>query len=354
MAEMLLGVGDVEELSLVARGIPFPAGVLHQWLPPQTRRDHRYRYLVRNRSQQRAAAVRAWDTPAIPTDRGAVEEKTGRMFPLSLIRWLLEEESQLLDVARSSDDADLIGDIFGQDVVQQARQILQRLMLMQGEAISFGTVTVGTQAAPENGLQLGSVDFGVSELGNVFTAPTLFDNATPGILGQFAAFKQQYNTGTGTEVSPGVALISTRILNVLLSDDELRTFAGSILGTPTSIGVNQLNQIMSDRQLPRLIVDDTAVPDWRGVMTRQIPDDRMILLPESPANGGMRVGATQWGLTEEAKKLVRAQELSEANAPGLVAVPMEEENPVHTGTLVTGIAMPVIEEPDLVMSVKVL
>lgn len=354
MAEMLLGVADPEELSLVARAIPFPGGILHRWLPAITRRDHRYRFFKKNRSMQRAIPVRAWDTPAVPMNRGELEEKTGRMFPLSGILWLLEEESQLLDAAMQSDDAEAIGDIFGQDVVQLTRQALQRLMLMQGEACSFGTVTVGTQAAPENGLQLGTVDFGVNELGNVFTAPTLFDATTPGVLAQLGAFKSQYRTGTGGQVDPGVGIISTRILNTLLVDAEFRALAGSILGTPSSVGVNQLNQVLADRQLPRLIVDDTAVPDHQGNMTRQIPDDRIVFLPEDPANGGNRIGQTQWGLTEEAKKLARANELSVENGPGLVAVPMEDENPVQTGTLVTGIAMPVITEPDLVMSVKVL
>lgn len=354
MAEMLLGVADPEELSLVARAIPFPAGILHRWLPPVTRRDHRYRFFKRNRRLQRSIPVRAWDTPAVPMNRGDLEEVMGRMFPLSGILWLLEEESQLLDVALQSDDADAIGDIFGQDVVQLTRQALQRVMLMQGEAVSFGTVTVGTAVAPENGLQLGSVDFGVAELGNVFTAPTLFDDTTPGVLGQLGAFKSQYRTNTGGQVDPGVAVCSTRILNTLLVDPEFRALAGSILGTPSSVGVNQLNQVLADRQLPRIVVDDTAVPDYLGVMTRQIPDNRIVFLPEDPANGGNRIGQTQWGLTEEAKKLARANELSVENGPGLVAVPMEEENPVQTGTLVTGIAMPVVTEPDLVMSVKVL
>jgi hypothetical protein len=220
--------------------------------------------------------------------------------------------------------------------------------------MTSGTVTIGTQASPENGLQMGAVDFGMADLGNVFTAPTLFNDATPLILQQLLTFKSQYRTGTGATVDPGVALVSTRILNTMLAAAEFRALAGSILGTPSGIGVNQLNQILSDRQLPRIVVDDTAVPNHNGVMTRQIPDNRIIFLPEDPANGGRPVGATQWGLTEEAKKLSRANELSVENAPGLVAVPMESDNPVQTGTLLAGIAMPVITDPDLVMSVQVL
>lgn len=357
MADMVLDLADPEVLSLVARAIPFPAGILHRWFPAKTRRDHRYRFFKKDRTMRRATPLRPWDTPAVPIERGQLDEITGRMLPLSNIMWLLEEESQLLDAAIGSNDEQAILDVFNSDIVQLTRSALQRVMLMQGEAVSTGKITIGSQASPENSLQLPAIDFGVAA-DHVFTAGTLWSAGGVDILGQIGTYKQTYRTGTGGEVDTGVAVMSTRVLNVVLADTAIRTALGSVLGTPVSVGLNQANQLLSDRQLPRIVVDDTAVPDHNGVMTRQIPDDRVIFLPEDPTNtnspSGMPIGVTQWGLTEEAKKLARAQAISDANAPGLVAVPMESENPVRTGTLVTGIAMPVITEPDLVMSVKVL
>lgn len=350
---MALDLVDVEALTLAAREIPFPAGILDRWLPPAQRLDHRYRFFKRDRSMRRAAPRRAWDTPATPVERGTVEEVTGRMLPSSTIVPLLEEEAQLLDAARAADNADEIEALFDNDVVAVTRPILQTVMLSQGEAISAGTVTVGTQVTPENQLQLGAVDFGLPSA-HYFTAPTLWsDTANADVLGQIATDVQTYVTTTGQEVRPGVMIGSTAILNNMLANAALRAVFGSTLGTPATIGINQLNAILQERQLPRFIVDDTAVPDWRGVMTRQIPEDRVIFLPEEPALGGIAVGRTQWGTTEEAKKLVRAQAIDAANAPGLVVVPMESENPVQTATLGTGIYMPVVTEPDLIMSVKV-
>jgi hypothetical protein len=354
MATMALELTDPEELTLAARQIPFPGGILHQWLPAETRRDHRYRFRRSDRSLRRAMPFRPWNTPAVPMNRGETYETTGRMLPLSGILWLLEEESQLLDAARAASDDEGVAEVFDTDLLTLTRAALQRVMLAQGEAISTGKVTIGTDAAPENRLQLGSVDFGIPAA-HFITAPILWNASTPDILGQWDLYKTTYKTTTGGEVSPGVAIISTRIRNVMLKDADLRNLLATMIGAPPSVSEAQLRQMLTDRQFPRIIVDDTMVPDFNGTMTRVLPDDRVIYLPEAPGQpGGMPVGKTQWGLTEEAKKLQRAQKISAENAPGLVAVAMESENPVHTGTLVTGIAMPTITDPDLIMSVKVL
>jgi hypothetical protein len=354
MATMALELTDPEELTLAARQIPFPGGILQRWLPAVQRRDHRYLFRRSSRSLRRAIPFRPWNTPAVPLDRGEMTEVTGRMLPLSGILWLLEEDAQLLDAAVASGDADAIAEVFDQDLLTLTRGALQRIMLAQGEAISTGKVTVGTQTAPENRLQLGTVDFGLPAQ-NYFTASTLWNGVTPDVFGQLDAYTTTYRTTTGQEVNPGVIIMSTRIKNVLLKDADFRNLLGSLIGAPPSIGTAQMRQLFTDRELPRLIIDDTAVPDHTGKMTRLIPDDRIVILPEEPGNeGGMAVGQTQWGTTEEAKKLVRAQAIGEENAPGLVAVAMESENPVHTGTLVAGISMPVVTDPDLVMSIKVL
>ena len=354
MATMALELTDPEELTLAARQIPFPAGIVQRWLPAVTRRDHRYLYRRSARSLRRAIPFRPWNTPAVPMDRGEMQEVTGRMLPLSGILWLLEEDSQLLDAARAAGDEDAIAEVFDQDLLTLTRGALQRIMLAQGEAIAHGRVTVGTPAAPENRLQLGAVDFGIPSQ-HYFTASTLWSAGSPDIFGQIDFHKSIYKTTTGGEVLPGVTVISTRILNAMLVDPSIRALLGSLLGAPPSVGVAQLRQLLTDRELPRLIVDDTMVPDHTGKMTRVLPDDRIVYLPEEPGNeGGMPVGQTQWGTTEEAKKLVRAQALGEDNAPGLVAVAMETENPVHTGTMIAGIAMPVVTDADLIMSVKVL
>ena len=350
---MALDITDPQVLTLGARELPFPAGILDRWLPPQTRTDHRYRFFRKDRSFRRAAPVRAWDTPAVPIERGSAEEVTGRMLPISVILPLLEEESQLLDAARAANNNEAVLDVFANDTREVVRRIRQRVMLAQGEAISSGKVTIGTESAPENSLQLGSVDFGLPS-GHYFTAGTLWSNfASADILAQLTVMVQQYKTSTGDEVRPGVLVTSTTVFNDMTQNDKLKAVFGSILGTPGAIGVDQVNQVLASRQLPRLVIDDTAVMNAAGAMQRQIPEDRIVLLPEEPANGGVAVGRTQWGTTEEAKKLNRARRLNEANMPGLVVVPMESDNPVQTATLGTAIAMPVVTEPDLIMSVKV-
>jgi hypothetical protein len=353
MPEDIFEVADPQAMTLAAREIPFPAGILDRWLPSAQRRDHRYRFFRRDRALRRAAPFRGWDTPAVPIERGAAEEITGRMLPVSVILWLLEEESQLLDAARAAGDADAALDAYANDVREVVRRILQRVMLAQGEAVAHGRVTIGTEAAPENQLQLGTVEFGIPA-GHYFTAGGLFNDPTADILGQFTEWQQTYRATTGNEVTPGVMVASTAIANRLAANEGFTNAYATAFGRPPSVGVAEINELLARRQLPRLIIDDTAVPNHAGVMTRQIPADRLVLLPEDPANGGRAIGQTQWGLTEEQKKLERAEVFDAGTSPGLVVVPMESENPVRTGTLGTGIVMPVVTEPDLVMSVKVL
>lgn len=347
MPNFLLDATDPEVLTVAARQIPFPGGVLQDWLPNITRRDHRYRFFRGDRAFRRATPVRPWNTPAVPLERGEFSEVTGRMLPMSNIMWLLEDESQLLDVARANGDDQQVAAIFGQDIVTQTRSILQRVMLMQAEAIVQGRVTIGTQADPENGLQLGSVEFGVE---TPETAGTLWDAATPGILGQIREQKTAYKVANGGTVEPAVMVISQRIFDVMMADEELRAVFGTTLGTPTTIGEDQVSEVLRRRNLPEIIVDDTEVMDITGTMQRLIPDNRVVFLPPR----GTPVGQTQWGVTEEAKKLARARAISDANTPGLVIVPVEEENPVQTGTLASAIAMPVVTQPDLVRSYDVL
>lgn len=347
MADNILDVVDPQALTLAARALPFPGGILQRWLPDITRLDHRYRFFRRDRALRRAAPYRGWDTPAVPIERGQAEEVTGRMLPISDILWLLEEEAQLLDAARASGDADAALAAYDNDLREVVRRIQQAVMLKQGEAIAHGTVTFGTEDAPENGLQLGSVEFGIPDA-HYIDAPEAW-SATPEILTQLGDYATTYKTTTGNEVEAGVAIISTRILSILASDSDFTGAYATAFGQPPVVGEAEINQLLERRRLPRIIVDDTAVPDHTGAMTRQIPDNRIVFLPSDRP-----VGQTQWGTTEEAKRLARAQRVDPANMPGLVVVPMESENPVRTGLLGAAIVMPVVTEPDLIMSVQVL
>lgn len=355
MANMALnGLGDPAELSFTAREIPFPNGVMNRWLPATQRLDHRFRFFKRTRELRRAVPVRPWDTPATPLDRGGLSEVTGRMLPMSGIMWLDEEEKQVLDALRSQGGlaAQAVEDVYSDDLLILTRGILQRVMLMQGEAIHAGTVTIGTQAAPENGLQLPPVDFGIPDA-NIFDEPDLWDDATPpNFLTRIGVWVEAYTTATGDTVRPAWMVTSTRVFNVMASNEDLQAmlFRSDASITRPPLGIAEINSILSSRGYPQLIVSDAAVPDYTGTLTREFPDNRVILLPSTDTP----VGSTQWGVTEESKELVRARALNQADSPGLVAVPMISENPVNTGLLVTGIAMPVVEQPDLIMSVKVL
>jgi hypothetical protein len=133
----------------------------------------------------------------------------------------------------------------------------------------------------------------------------------------------------------------------MLANAEFRTLNASLAGTPGLITRDQLGNILSGYALPRLEFVYDSLVDVDGVSTAVIPDDRVIFLPPNVAD----LGQTAWGVSATSLELVNsnAVDLSFEDAPGIVGVVVKEGPPFRQFTFVDAVAMPVLNNPKLLM-----
>jgi hypothetical protein len=139
----------------------------------------------------------------------------------------------------------------------------------------------------------------------------------------------------------------TRLANMALNT-EMRTYAAANGTVPGRINQATIADIFAAEGLPPIELYDTQVR-VDGTRTRVLPVDKVFLMPPD----GQPYGATFFGPTAEAL-LLRNRGLIERNtAPGIVALVLQNDNPVQTFTLATAIALPASPNPDLVMDIDV-
>jgi len=347
---MILDLVDPAELTLAARMLDVPQFTLNRWLPNVARDAIDYRFTRRARSQGRAAAYRAYDTPAIIRPRAGAGEVRGQLPPISVQVPLGEEEQLRLNQARAVGAADVVADAFNDDAGIAVRSVAQRLELARGQALTHGRVSIGTEAQRENGLFL-EADFDLPGA-HYITAPALWDTGPDvDIIGQLEDWVEVYAQSTGGLV-PGVMVGSRAIRAAMLRNTQVRELAGA----PTSlnaINVAGLNTILDARDIPPFELYDTQIMDHTGVMRRPIDADRLLLLPAPNTAAPDNVGVTQFGRTLEADELVRLNVMEPSVAAGLTVVPYRTENPISYSVLAAAIALPTVSNPELIFSVKV-
>lgn len=289
---------------------------------------------------QSAAPVRPFDVPAPIAKRQGVSRKRGELLPISMKIDLAEEQTLRLRALQSGNNNALIDAIFD-DAANMARAVLVRVEQLRGEALWSGQIDLN-----ENGVDQ-TLSFG--RTGSHTVAPgTLWSNtanATP--VTDLQTWAATYRDTNG--INPAFAFISTRILNYLSLNAQLRTLATFNGVTPTFLGLQEINRILAVNNLPQFVLYDTKVRNIAGTQTRVIPDDKVVFLP--PSNEPL--GNTLWGETAESTELVEAEQVAADQAPGIVAVVMRTFDPVATWTKASGIVMPIVANPDLTLTADV-
>jgi hypothetical protein len=203
----------------------------------------------------------------------------------------------------------------------------------RGDVLTDGKFTL----AGEGGLTM-EADFGVP--GNHIVAPgTLWSvTASATIIANLTDWVNTYVATNGSR--PVGMIVSTRILNYMLQNAEIRTLAASLAGAPGSGDPPGPGRGSAAFGLPPITLVYDSQVDVDGVTTKVIPDDRVILYGED-------LGYTAWGITATALELVGAAEtdLSFADAPGIVGVVIKDGPPFRQFTYVDAVGMPVLEKP---------
>jgi hypothetical protein len=347
---MITDLVDPQELLGYTRAAQIEAErnrfTLSNFLPNDTTPDGdiEFRLLRGSFRDQDAALVRAWDAEATISGRQGVERIMGELLPVSRKIRLGEEErlrNRGLQRGLSPQANTALIDAIFSDAANMARAVAARFELFRGEVLEKATVTIN-----ENGVAPATIDFG-RKAGHTVTAGTLWSDLTNGDpVGDMRTWVQTYIDSNG--VSPAFVLTSTAVISNLMRSAKVRAFAAGVGGTPGLLTVDTVNAIMVAFGLPSFVPYD-AVIRVAGTQTRPIAVNKVILMP--PSNEPL--GATLFGTTAEALELAEAQLIDQDQAPGMVAVPMKEMDPVATWTLATAVGFPVLANPDLTFTATV-
>lgn len=300
---------------------------LSDWLPSDAIDDLEYRFTRGGQGLAEAATVRAYDTESPIGSRPGIARISGELPPISR-KILLGEYARLRQ--RKADQA--IVDAILRDAEAMTLAVAARVELFRGEALYKGKYEIN-----ENGV-ITTVDFGRSGSHTVSAAIAWSDltNAVP--ITNLLAWRDVYVATNG--VRPGSTLMSSRALTYLMQNAQVRNLVFPGANQPSIVTEDAVRAVMVSLGLPPIYTNDEQIK-VSGVATRVIPEDRVLLLP---ARGRSQLGATLWGTTAES--LEEGYALA-GDEPGIVAGAYSTNDPVGLWTKASGIALPILANPDL-------
>lgn len=336
MAAFNFDLIDPVQLTGFVREVPGPATyTLNQVLPDVTIEDIDVAWDILNRTN-RSATFRSYDAETPIGQRDSFERRRVSMPPLGVKTVVGELERLRLEQVRSGgNNTSRMIDAIYDDAARNTREVRARMELARGDVLTDWIFSL----TGENGLTI-QADFG-APAGHYPVAGTLWsDHTDSDPIADYATWVTTYTEANGEP--PGRTLTSRSVIGHMLQNAKVRTYAGSLAGTPQMVTRQQLNTVLEAFDLPPIITYDTQI-NVGTVATRPIPVDKFIMLPSNPRD----LGATFWGVTAEALELAGGTnpQLAFSDAPGLVGVVMKDGDPVRTWTKVTAIGMPVITDP---------
>lgn len=311
--------------------------LLSAWLPPRQVGDLVYRFNRGGGGLARAAAFRAYDAEPRFGAREGITRVTGELPPIGEQYVLGEYDSLRLRNATQE-----IRDLLLRDAARIAVAIDTRFEFARADALVNGKVTL-----EENGV-IAEVDFGRSTSHSVTPAGALWsDHVTSVPLDDIQAWRDTYVL-TGEQ--PGAILMSTTVRNHLLRNAQVQGQVYPLASSAPQVTSTQLNQVMSDLELPPITVWDAQAVDPAGTSRRFIPVDRVLMLP---APGDASMGATLWGTTAESQE--PGYGIGEADHPGMVVAAFKQSmTPIRVYTIGAALGLPILANPDLSLVADVL
>jgi hypothetical protein len=334
MAIVFDGPVTPDALTAFVREVPSPADqVLNLILPDRVLNRNTVDLSELTRTN-RTARFRAFDARLHVSERDTVTTKQVKLPPLSSSVSVGEFERLQLEFARlGGTNQGAIVDAIYDDATNLTREVRARMEQARGDVLTDGKFTL----AGEGNLTM-EADFGVP--GNHIVAPgTLWSTvATATVIANLTDWVNVYVATNGSR--PTGMIVSTRVMNFMLQNAEIRSLAASLAGAPGLVTRPALDATLAAFGLPPITLVYDSQVDVDGVTTKVIPDDRVIMFGEN-------IGYTAWGITATALELVGAAEvdLSFADAPGIVGVVIKEGPPFRQFSYVDAVGMPVLENP---------
>ena len=335
---------DLSDLIAWARAQTFPQLELGEYLPAVERETIDYRAVVGERARTQAAGFRSYDAETRIGDTPGIREQRGSLPPLGIKYPLPESENlRLRQLAGMADEAVEAALVSRAD--QAVRGIRERVELAIGQALSTGVVEI-----PEAGMAF-EIDYGIPS-DHKITAGTLWtdgENSDP--FDDLTTWLEAYEDNTDG-ATPAVAITSRRVINAMLRHPKVINMVYGAVGqgTPSQVTMQALEQTLGAHGLPPLRPYNTRVMGPDGQRVRPIPEDRLVWLPDVSAEP---LGETTYGVTAEAIELADQGVIDAQESPGIVVTTLKADDPVTVWTKSSAIALPVIANPELILTAKV-
>lgn len=340
---LVLDLVDPQELIGYARGIQLEAErnrfTLAAFLPNRNIDEIEYRITQGTLQMADAATVRAWDTEVSIGSRQGLRRMFGELPPMGRKIRLGEEERLRKRKIETGDAAPIVSAIYD-DTAAMASAVAARVEMFRGEALQNAKVSID-----EGGVEA-DVDFG-RRADFTTAAPTKFDVDGSDPISYLQGLVELYYDEN--DELPAYNLTSRKALNTLLKNSAVRGYVGRGSYVPGTITQAELNQVLTDFDLPPIVIYDAKVR-VKGAQVRVTNEKMMTLLPSRASE----LGNTTFGTTAEALELVEARAIANDQAPGMVAVVLKESEPVATWTKAAAVGLPLIANPNLSLTTQVL
>ncbi|QDF15379.1 major capsid protein [Gordonia phage Mollymur] len=295
----------------------------------------------------RTAQFRAFDAQPTKLERDGYSKRQLGLLPVTVEGGYGELERLKIDQMRLAGTSDLpIVEAIYDDLTAGVEAIRNRIELARGQLLSTGKVEIN-----ENGIKGAMADFNVpaSHFPVATVAWTDVDNATP--IEDLTAWVQAYRQANGFD--PAGMVVSRKTLSLLQRNREIRLHNSLVVnGGPTLVGVDVVNNTLSNFMLPPIVdVYDTVV-NVDGVDQRVLPENQIIFT----APVAKTLGETVFGAPSASRALAAssAVELSMESAPGLIGMVIQEPDfPFQEKVIVDGIVLPVLNSAKALFAPRV-
>lgn len=232
--------------------------------------------------------------------------------------------------------------------------ISTRLEIARGQALETGQLDID-----ENGFIQG-MDFERDPLMEVAATDDggdYWDDPDANVIDQLTGWVDAYDDLNGEK--PGALLLTDRRqVAALLRNKDIRNLYASLVGAPSIVNRQALNQVLADHDLPPIdFYDRNAMfdkGDGDGVKKQRILTPTKIFLLPAPGQSvdEAGLGATYWGQTLEADEADYG--LEPADMPGIVSAVWKTRDPVGLWVHAAAIALAVLGDANKAMVAQVL
>lgn len=305
-------------------------------LPVNENRGLSYNFNVNQTSLPESAKFRSFNSESDVAAFEGNESRMGKLPPISR-RLHVDEYSEL--VLTGGD----IGAKFEDYVRRISAQIATRLIEAGAQGIETGTTVID-----ERGVKV-TIDYG-RKAALTATAPKLWSDPTADVIGDLEALRAAYGS------APGTILIPQTVQQHLTRNAGIIEFVTRGLGSPTRVSYDDVLSVLASFGFTGLFTNEEKLVDSKGVERTLFSQDKVVFLPGAAqsafatATGTGPLGTTDIGVTAEAL----SQENGIGGSAGLFSGALAHHDPEGFNVLVSGIALPVLQNANATASLKVL